>query len=78
MTTEERAQMNRPCQRIQIEKNPHVFMNLVEELHELLERKQKRLEPSARDREEYDRLMTVELNANIEATSAKISCPKRS
>jgi hypothetical protein len=78
MTTEERAQMNWLCQRIQIEKNPYVFVNLVEELHELLERKQKRLEPSARDREEYNRLMTVELNSNIEASNAKISCRKGS
>lgn len=36
--------MNRLCERIQIEKDPKIFMQLVEQLNELLERKEKRLE----------------------------------
>jgi hypothetical protein len=44
MTAQEREQMNRLCERIQIEKDPKIFMQLVEQLNELLERKEKRLE----------------------------------
>jgi hypothetical protein len=47
MNQEERQQMNRLCQRIQIEKDPKVFMQLVEQLNELLERKEKRLEQNS-------------------------------
>jgi hypothetical protein len=46
MNPEERQQMNWLCERIQLEENPHAFTNLVEQLNELLERKEKRLESS--------------------------------
>jgi hypothetical protein len=44
MTPEEREQMDRLCQRIQTEKDPHVFTDLVEQLNDLLQRKEKRIE----------------------------------
>jgi hypothetical protein len=47
MTPEDQAEMNRLCERIQAENDPHVFMELVDQLNEPLERKQKRLESSA-------------------------------
>lgn len=46
MTAEERKQMNWLCLRIQDEKDPKLFSQLVEELNELLERKENRLESS--------------------------------
>jgi hypothetical protein len=46
MTPEDREQMNRLCQRIQLEKDSNIFIKLVEELNELLEREEKRLESS--------------------------------
>ena len=78
MNPEEREQMNWLCERIQIEENPHAFVNLVKQLNELLERKAKRIGPSAEERAEQNRLMAVELNATIEATSATIDHPKKS
>jgi hypothetical protein len=62
----------------QIEENPHAFTNLVEQLNELLERREKRLESSVGGEAEYLRLMAAELNAAIEATSATIDRPKKS
>jgi hypothetical protein len=47
MTPEEREQMNRLCERIQIEKDPKIFMQLVDQLNKLLERKEKRLEQNS-------------------------------
>ena len=44
MTAEERAEMNRLCERIQTEQDPHLFMELVDQLNRLLARKEKRLE----------------------------------
>jgi hypothetical protein len=44
MTTEEREQMNRLCELIQTEQDTDRFMELVDQLNELLERKEKRLE----------------------------------
>lgn len=78
MNPEERQRMNWLCERIQIEENPHAFMNLVEQLNELLERREKRLRPSSEDDAEYLRSMATELNAAIEATSATIDHPKKS
>lgn len=78
MNPEERERMKRLCERIQIEQNPHVFTKLVEQLNALLERKEKRLAPSAEDKAEYTRLMALELNAAIEDTSATITHPKKS
>jgi hypothetical protein len=46
MTAEERAEMNRLCERIQNENDPQVFMELVDQLNRLLELKEKRLESS--------------------------------
>jgi hypothetical protein len=39
-----REEMDRICQRIQTEKEPHVSTDLVQQLNDLLERKEKRLE----------------------------------
>ena len=39
MTTEERARMNELCRRIQVEENPHAFLELIEELDTLLNNK---------------------------------------
>ena len=44
MTPEERAEMNRLCERIQAEQDPQIFMDLVDQLNQLLARKEKRLE----------------------------------
>jgi hypothetical protein len=46
MNPEERAQMNRLCERIQTETDPYVFMEFVDQLNRLLELKEKRLESS--------------------------------
>jgi hypothetical protein len=78
MNPEERQRMNWLCELIQIEKNPHAFMNLVEQLNELLDRKEECLKSSSGDEEDYLRLMAEELNAAIEATSATIAHPKKS
>jgi hypothetical protein len=78
MIPEEREQMNWLCERIQSEENPYAFTNLVGQLNELLERKEKRLEFSVGGEAEYLRLMATELNAAIEATSATIDRPKKS
>jgi hypothetical protein len=40
MNPDEREQMNWLCERIQIEENPHAFMNLVEQSNELPERRE--------------------------------------
>jgi hypothetical protein len=45
MTPEEREKMNELCKQIQIEKNPQVFDQLVQELNELLEVKHERIHP---------------------------------
>jgi hypothetical protein len=79
MNPEERQQTNSLCERIQVEENSQAFMNLVEQLNELLERKEKRLAAvAARDATDYHRLMAAELNENIEATSASITDPEKS
>jgi hypothetical protein len=78
MNLEEREQMNWLCERIQIEENPHAFTNLVEQLHELLERREKASQFFVGDQADYLRLMAAELNAAIEATSATITHPKKS
>jgi hypothetical protein len=44
MTSDEREQMDRLCERIQIEKEPHAFTKLVEQLNELLERAHHRID----------------------------------
>jgi len=78
MNLEEREQMNWLCERIQFEENPRAFTNLGEQLHELLERREKRLNSSSGDQADYLRLVAAELNAAIEATSATITHPKKS
>jgi hypothetical protein len=78
MNPEEREQMNWLCERIQIETNPHAFTNLVEQLNNLLRRKEKHLESSVGGKAEHLRLMAAELNAAIEATSAAMAHPKKS
>jgi hypothetical protein len=45
MTPEERDKMNDLCTRIQSEKNPKTFDQLVRELNELLEIKHERIHP---------------------------------
>jgi hypothetical protein len=45
MTPEEREKMNEICKRIQIEKNPEIFDQLVRELNDLLEIKHERIHP---------------------------------
>jgi hypothetical protein len=45
MTPEEREKMNDICTRIQTEKNPKTFDQLVQELNELLEIKHERIHP---------------------------------
>jgi len=45
MTPEEREKMNDLCTRIQSEKNPKTFDQLVQELNELLEIKHERIHP---------------------------------
>jgi hypothetical protein len=50
MTPEERAEMNRLCERIQTEQDPHIFMDLVDQLNQLLARKERRLEHPAEPR----------------------------
>jgi hypothetical protein len=49
MTTEERERMNWLCQRIVDEKDPHIFTTLADELNDLLERKEKRLNATKPD-----------------------------
>lgn len=49
MTAEERERMNSLCQRIADEKDPHTFTTLTEELNDLLERKEKRLNATKPD-----------------------------
>lgn len=46
MSPDEREQMNRLCARIAEEKDHSEFTRLVQQLHELLERKEHRLEKS--------------------------------
>jgi hypothetical protein len=46
MVPEELAEMNRLCELIQSEQDPHLFMELVNQLNQLLTRKEKRLESS--------------------------------
>ena len=48
MTPDERDEMNRICRLIQDEKEPVKFASLVQQLIELLERKEQRLEPTKR------------------------------
>ena len=45
MTPEERERMFEICKRIQDEKNPEIFDQLVKELNELMEEKHKRIHP---------------------------------
>jgi hypothetical protein len=45
MTSEERERMNQLCTRIQEEKDPEKFDDLVQELNELMEAKHKRIHP---------------------------------
>jgi hypothetical protein len=45
MTAEEREKMNEICQRIQTEKNPEIFDQLVRELNDLIEVKHERIHP---------------------------------
>jgi hypothetical protein len=48
MTPEERERMNCLCRRIQDEKNPEQFSELVRELNELLAQKQHRIDSDSR------------------------------
>jgi hypothetical protein len=48
MTPEERERMNYLCQRIQEEKDPKIFDELVRELDELMEAKHERIHPEHR------------------------------
>lgn len=45
MTPDEQEQMNELCKRIQTEKNPEIFDQLVRELNDLLEVKHARIHP---------------------------------
>jgi len=45
MTPDEREKMNELCRRIQDEKNPKLFDELVQELLQLLEKKHERIHP---------------------------------
>jgi hypothetical protein len=45
VTPEERERMNQLCQQIQIEKDPQIFHDLVQQLLDLLEQKHKRIHP---------------------------------
>ena len=45
MTPEEREKMNEICKRIQTERNPEIFDQLVRELNDLLEIKHERIHP---------------------------------
>jgi hypothetical protein len=45
VTTKERERMNSLCTRIQVEKDPEKFDDLVRELNELLEAKHERIHP---------------------------------
>ncbi len=49
MTPEERERMDRLCERIQIEKDPQIFDQLVRELNDLIEIKHERIHPERRD-----------------------------
>jgi len=46
MTPDERERMNHLCQRIQEEKDPGIFDNLVQQLLELLDTKHAKIHPS--------------------------------
>lgn len=48
MTPEERQRMNQLCAQIQDEKDPSKFSALVEELNELLEKKERRFREDGR------------------------------
>jgi len=50
MTAEEREQMNRLCERIQVEQDHQQFTRLVTQLNELLSRKEHRLEVANQNR----------------------------
>jgi len=45
LSPEEREKMNELCNRIQTEKNPEIFDNLVRELNDLIEIKHERIHP---------------------------------
>lgn len=45
MTPDERETMNQICIRIQTEKNPQVFEELIRQLNELLDAKRDRIDP---------------------------------
>ena len=51
MTPDEREKMNEICRRIQVEKNPEIFDQLVRELNDLLEIKHQRIHPEHKDNE---------------------------
>lgn len=48
MTPEERERMYKLCKLIETEKDRHRFLQLIEELNQLLERKEQRLEDQAK------------------------------
>ena len=48
MTPEERERMNQICRRVQEEKDPEIFDQLVRELNDLLETKHERIHPEHR------------------------------
>jgi hypothetical protein len=50
MTPEEKEMMHKLCQRIEIEKDPKTFDELVHQLNELLEKKEHRLKPEQREK----------------------------
>ena len=50
MTPEEREKMNDLCKRIQTEKNPEIFDQLVRELNDLMEIKHERIHPEHKSR----------------------------
>ena len=52
MTPEEREKMNDLCRRIQTEKNPQIFDQLVQKLDDLLEIKHERIHPEHRIKSE--------------------------
>jgi hypothetical protein len=52
MTPEEREKMGELCRRIQIEKNPKIFDQLVRELNDLLEAEHERIHPEHKSKPE--------------------------
>jgi hypothetical protein len=48
VTPEERERMNQICRRVQEEKDPEIFDQLVRELNDLLETKHERIHPEHR------------------------------